>query len=59
MRVMVLCCVVSAHGGCVLFFSNHNIRKIEMDDSVSSAVEGSPFYCVMFLAVHGAVFVDV
>jgi len=43
----------------VLFFSNHNIRKIEMDYSVSSAVEGSPFSCVMFLAVHGAVFVDV
>jgi hypothetical protein len=43
----------------VLFFSNHNIRKIEMDDSVSSAAEGSPFSCVMLLAVHGAVFVDV
>ena len=30
-----------------------------MDDSVSSAAEGSPFSCVMLLAVHGAVFVDV
>lgn len=55
----MMCCVVSAHRGCVLFFSNHNIRKIEMDDSVSSAAEGSPFSCVMLLAVHGAVFVDV
>jgi len=53
---VVLCCVVSAHGGCVLFFSKNNIRKIEMDDSVA---KGSPFSCVMLLAVHGAVFVDV